>query len=41
MEDVKSLLEAGEYYMEMGSSLAECIKPTDSENIEEKEIVKN
>ena len=39
MEAVKSLLEAGEFDMEMGSSLAECMKPT--ENIEEKEIVKN
>ena len=39
MEAVKSLLEAGEFDMEMGSSLAECMKPT--ENIKKKEIVKN
>ena len=38
-EIVKNEMEAGEFDMEMGSSLAECMKPT--ENIEEKEIVKN
>jgi hypothetical protein len=41
MEAVKSFLEAGKFDMEMGTSLGECIKPTDRENIEEKETVKN
>ena len=41
MQSVRSLLEAGKFDMEMGTLLAECIKPTDKENIEEKETVKN